>query len=124
MKKIVLCSFLGVAMAMAAAGADVTGKWSGTISPDGRDSSSAYAILKQTGTTITGSAGPSDSEQWPELKGSIKGDKVTVQVTSASNGTTYKCELVLQGDHLKGDVSSTSTDGQATKGKMDLARVK
>ena len=101
------------ALAMSAVAADLTGKWSGTFTPEGRDASPAYAILKQTGATLTGSAGPSENEQWPELKGTVKGAKVTMEVKSASNGMVYKCDMVLEGDHLKGDVAATSSEGQA-----------
>jgi opacity protein-like surface antigen len=124
MKKILLCLCLAAMMAMAAAAADVSGKWSGTFTPEGRDASSAFAVLKQSGTTVTGSAGPSENEQWPDLKGTIKGDKVVVEVKSASDGAVYKCDLVLAGDRLKGDVSATSSDGRTLKAKMDIARVK
>jgi opacity protein-like surface antigen len=126
MKKMLLCSYLVVAMALAAAAADVTGKWSGSFTPEGGQPGTAYAILKQSGTALTGSAGPDESQQWPDLKGTIHGDKVTVEVKSTSDGTVYKCDLVLEGDHLKGDVSATAGGGggQALKAKMDLARVK
>jgi hypothetical protein len=111
-------------MAMAAAAADVSGKWSGTFTPEGRDASSAYAILKQTGAALTGSAGPSEGIQWPGLTGSIQGSKVTIEVKSAEDGTVYKCVLVLTGDHLKGDVAASGADGRAVKATMDLTRVK
>lgn len=124
MKKIFLCSVLGAVMAMAAAAADVSGKWSGTFTREGRDASSAYAVLKQTGATLSGSAGPSEGNQWPGLKGTIQGDKVTIEVKSSDDGVVYKCVLVLAGDHLKGDVAASGSDGQAVKAKMDLARVK
>jgi len=124
MKKIVLCSVLGALMAMAAAAADVSGKWSGTFTPEGGDASSAYTVLKQAGTAVTGSAGPSEGNQWPGLKGSIQGNKVTIEVKSTDDGAVYKCVLVLEGDHLKGDVSASGADGRAVKATMDLARVK
>lgn len=124
MKKILVCSFLIAAMALAAAAADVNGKWSGSFTPEGGQAGTAFAILKQSGTAVTGSAGPDENQQWPDLKGTIRGDKVTVEVKSTSDGTVYKCDLVLAGDHLKGDVSATSSGGQALKAKMDLARVK
>lgn len=124
MKKILVCSFLSVAMALVAAAADVSGKWSGSLTPEGGQSNGAFAVLKQSGSTITGTAGPDEGQQWPDLKGTIRGDKVTVEVKSPEDGTVYKCDLVLMGDHLKGEVSATGSGGQAMKGTMDLARVK
>src|SRR3954463_12015021 len=98
MKKLLFCSVLAATMAMAAAAADLSGKWSGTITPEGQNASPAYAVFKQTGAAITGTAGPSEDNQWPGLKGTVKGDKVSVEVKSAEKGTVYKCELVLAGD--------------------------
>ncbi|SPF50277.1 conserved exported hypothetical protein [Candidatus Sulfopaludibacter sp. SbA4] len=124
MKKILVCSFLTAAMALVAAAADVTGKWSGSFVPEGQQPGTAFAVLKQSGTAVTGTAGPDESQQWPGLTGSIKGDKVLVEVKSPEDGTVYKCDLTLVGDHLKGDVSATAGNGQSLKAKMDLARVK
>jgi len=124
MKKILVCSILVAAMALVAAAADVSGKWSGSISHEGGQANTAFAILKQSGTAITGSAGPDEGQQWPDLKGTIRGDKVTVEVKSPEDGTVYKCDLVLVGDHLTGEVNATSSGSQTMKGKMDIARVK
>jgi hypothetical protein len=45
-------------------------------------------------------------------------------VKSTADGTLFKCDLVLSGEHLKGDVALTRTDGETRKAKMDLTRVK
>ena len=124
MKKILVCSFLVAGMALVAMAADISGKWSGSIVPEGGQPGTAYAILKQSGSAITGSAGPDENQQWQGLKGSIAGNKVTVEVKSPDDGTVYKCDLMLDGDHLKGDVNATSGEGHALKAKMDLMRVK
>ncbi|HEY2012847.1 MAG TPA: hypothetical protein VGH38_05065 [Bryobacteraceae bacterium] len=124
MNKVLVCSLLAAAMALTAAAADVTGKWTGSFTPEGGEAQSAYAVLKQAGTIVTGTAGPNEGDQWPDLKGTIRGDKVTLEVKSAEDGSVYKCDLVLAGDHLKGDVTAKRSDGQEQKAKMDLARVK
>ena len=124
MKKILVCSFLMAAMALTALAADVSGKWSGSFVPESGQSGTAYAILKQAGTALSGSAGPDENQQWPGLTGKIAGTKVTIQVKSAEDGMVYNCDLVLEGDHLKGDVTATAGNGQALKAKMDLTRVK
>jgi hypothetical protein len=67
MKSTVLLLFLSVALACAATAADISGKWSGTFVAENGDSGSAYVILKQSGSTITGSGGPDANEQWPAL---------------------------------------------------------
>jgi hypothetical protein len=123
MKTIFLCLFLSIALAFTAVAADIGGKWTGSFTPETGDNGSAYLILKQSGTTITGSGGPGASEQWPGLQGTISGNNVSFQVKSPSDGTVYKCTLVLEGDHLKGDVVFTTPEGQSAKGRLDLARV-
>ena len=123
MKAIVLCCVLCVALALTAAAADVSGKWTGSFLPDNGDAGSAYLILKQAGANLTGTGGPDANDQWPGLEGKVDGNNVTFQVNSTADGTVFKCTLVLQGDHLKGDVVFTSGDGQSGKGKLDLTRV-
>jgi hypothetical protein len=123
MKTILLCLFLSVALAFTATAADLTGKWTGSFTPESGDGGTAYLILKQTGTTITGSGGPDANDQWPGLQGTVSGNSVSFQVKSPSDGTVYKCELMLDGDHLKGDVLFTPADGQSAKAKLDLTRV-
>jgi hypothetical protein len=123
MKTILLCLFLCAALPFAAAAADVSGKWSGSFTQENGDGGSAYVILKQSGATITGSGGPDANDQWPGLEGTIDGNKVTFQVKSTDDGTVYKSTLVLDGDHLKGDVVFTTADGQSGKATLDLTRV-
>jgi len=124
MKKILVCLMLAGAMAIMAAAADVSGKWSGSFTPDSGEGHTAFVVLKQSGTNITGSAGPAADQQWTDLKGTIRGDKVTLEVKSPEDGMVYKCDLVLAGDHLKGDVTATGSGGETMKGKMDVTRVK
>jgi hypothetical protein len=123
MKTILLSLVLCVALPLVAAAADVSGKWSGSFTPENGDGGSAYVILKQTGSTITGSGGPDANDQWPGLEGTIDGNKLTFQVKSTEDGTVYKGTLVLNGDHLKGDVVFTAGDGQSGKATLDLTRV-
>ena len=64
--RVLSCILLLLALAMTAAAADVTGKWSGTLAMIGADGkpeapNSAYMIVKQSGSTLTGSGGPDES---------------------------------------------------------------
>jgi len=126
--KLFLFLLLAAALVLSAADANVTGKWSGTFSltrPDGtNDDGTAYAVLKQNGSQITGTAGPDEEHQWPVEKGSVSGSKVTFEVKSTEDGTLFKCDLTLDGDHLRGPISATSADGQTMPAKVDFARVK
>ncbi len=112
--------------APAAAAADVSGKWSGTFTVTGPNNSgdgSAFVILKQAGSDITGSVGPDENQQWPLAKGKVGGKTLTCEVTSP-DGLVFKLSLTLDSDHLKGDLTVTASNGENMKGKMDLTRVK
>jgi hypothetical protein len=114
-------ALLFVALAAYAAAADVTGTWSGTFVPEGGDSSTAYLVIKQSGTAITGTAGPDASTQWNIQAGKIEGNKVTIEVKDSDSGTVYKCSMVLNGTKMTGDVEASS-GGQIQKGKIDISK--
>jgi len=124
--KTLACFLLLLGLALSAAAADITGNWSGTFNMTRSDGESnegeALLVLKQNGSEITGSVGPNESERIPIAKGKIEGDKITLE-TAGGEGPAIKFELVLEGDHIKGDASG-SHDGQTMKAKLDVTRVK
>jgi hypothetical protein len=120
--KTLVCSLLFALCAITALAADVTGKWTGTFTPDGGEPQPATIILKQSGTTLTGSGGPDESQQWPIEGGKVDGNRVTGSVKSP-DGAVYTIDVTLDGDHLKGSISA-DMGGQTMKGKMDVARAK
>ena len=125
--KALSCIFLLLALVMTAAAADVTGKWTGTITVPEADGQAgqhdgAYVVLKQSGATITGSGGPSESDQWPISDGKIVEDKITGSVTNP-DGVVYKLALTVNGDRITGEVTMTQ-EGQSVKAKLDLTRAK
>jgi hypothetical protein len=117
-----VCTLLFSLFALTALAADATGKWSGTFAPEGDNPSGAFVVLKQTGTTLTGTAGPDESQQWPIKNGKITGNKITGEVASPE-GMVFKLDLTLEGDKIKGDVNATR-DGQPMKATVDLTRQK
>ncbi len=123
MKKTVICLLAAFALAAIALAADATGKWSGSFSmAGGGESRTAYAILKQAGTTLTGTAGPSSDEQWPIENGKVEGNKITFAV-SAPDGGVYRVQLTVEGDKANGDLTAVIGD-QTVKGTIGLSRVK
>ena len=121
MKKLICCFVLSAIALLA----DVTGKWTGTFThSEGGDSKSdtAYASLKQTGNEITGTAGPSAEQQFQIKKGSIAGNKITLEI-QADEGS-FKLSLTVDGDHMIGDVEGQGPDGQKMLAKLDLKREK
>lgn len=124
--KIFLCLFALAALALAVpADVDVSGKWTGSFvrtGPEGNgDTSPALLVLKQTGGEITGTAGPNDGEQFPLKKGSISGDKVTIEIQHENQ--SIRLELVVAGEKMKGEIQM-SRDGQTRTGKLEVERAK
>jgi hypothetical protein len=119
------CALLLVAAASFAADVNVAGKWSGSFVMDNGDGqthdSTALLILKQDGSAITGTLGPNEDQQFPIQKGKVEGDKITLEVQT--DGPLVRFELVLSGDHLKGDAHA-SADGRNLSAKLDTTRAK
>lgn len=120
----ILCILLLGALALSAVpDTNVTGKWTGNfkvIEPEG-EAGTAYLMLTQTGSEISGTVGPDEGEQHTITKGKIEGDKVTLLVEE--DGRTIKFDLVAAADRITGDVN-ISHDGQTRKAKLDVTRSK
>jgi hypothetical protein len=121
-----LCFLMLTALTgLAVVDANVTGKWSGSFNTTGPNGeareSTAVLLLKQTGPDITGTAGPTEDEQFAIQKGKIEGDKVTLEVDH--DGHTMKFDLVMTADRLTGE-AKVSRDGGDLKAKIDVTRAK
>ena len=121
--KLLAALALVLALTLSGSAADVTGTWSGSLKvtgPDGQaHDDTIHMVLKQDGTKLTGTAGPSADQQMPIDKGAVDGSKITMEV--AAGPAVFKFELALDADHIKGDV--TLTGGPETmKGKVDATR--
>jgi autotransporter translocation and assembly factor TamB len=121
-----LCFLVLAALAgLVLADVDVTGKWSGSFNatnPNGETKeSTAVLVLKQSGTDITGTAGPTEDEQFAIQKGKIDGDKITLEVDH--DGHTMTLNLVLAAGRITGE-AQMSRDGQTMKAKIDVSRAK
>ncbi len=114
MRLITLC-LLAAATSLAA---DSTGKWSGTIQVPDR-TVPAYLVLKQEGTTLTGTAGPSAENQNPIRNGKVEDGKLSFEAPAGN--ATMKFVLEQKGDELAGDVTR-DRDGQTETAKIQLKR--
>ena len=114
---------LMLVLTLSAIAADVTGTWSGSLKvsgPDGQvQDDTIHMVLKQDGAKLTGTAGPNADQQLPIGKGAVDGSKVTMEVAAGQG--TFKFELALDAEHLKGDVT-LSAGPQTLKAKMDATR--
>ena len=106
------------------AASDLSGKWSGSFLqtlPDGqKKDSQAFMDLKQSGTEITGTAGPSQSQQWEIRKGKVAGDKITFEI-QGDDQPVISFELTLVDGHLKGEARA-ERDGKTMSAMLDLQR--
>jgi hypothetical protein len=113
-----------IAMWLPAAGAmaaDFTGRWSGSFTDsDTGKTSPIYCILKEDGSTLTGSAGPSESHQMPITGGKIEGDHLTFAVRMAGGTITF--DLTNDGGELKGPMH-ISDDGHTANARVVLKRI-
>jgi hypothetical protein len=107
---LVALAALIVALVSSPVAADITGKWDGTIkatAPDGTPrEDSALLILTQKDKAITGTVGGNEGDQHPIVSGAIEGNKVTILAKNANNDREYKLELTVEGDEMKGKLSS------------------
>ena len=85
--------------------------------------STAVLMLKQTGTDITGTVGPSEDAQFAIQKGKIEGDKITLEADHEGHTMTAFVDLALAAGAFSGDVSM-SVEGQTAKAKIEVTRGK
>ena len=126
MRKLLYFLLAGVfAAGSALADTNVSGTWTGSFHAIGADGeareSTAVLMLKQSGSEITGTAGPNENEQHLAVKGKIEGDKITLG--AEDEGRTVHFDLVLAADRITGDMTMIHS-GQTAKARIDVRRAK
>ena len=122
-------AFLIAASALAAFQAkpvDLTGVWTGTLTPSTGEQGTAHVVLKQTGTDLAGTAGPGADRQVPIAKGKVTTVKDVTSVTfeaTQPNGVVLAFDLKLVDGRLKGNVVLTR-DGEKRDATLDVGRAK
>ena len=116
--KLILLSILVAAGLLAA---DATGKWTGTLTPDGEGSGPAVLVLKQDGANLTGTAGPDDSGRHTILNGKAENGKLTFDLEMGSG--LAKFTLLQEGEEIKGDVK-LERDGETLGATLAVKRAK
>jgi hypothetical protein len=123
--KLLLCLiFVALASLPAAADVNVTGNWTGTftaVGPNGETKdSTALLVLKQEGNKITGTAGPNEQERYQIVKGSIEGNKISLDLNEEDH--TVHFDLTLADDRITGEANATTPDGRQLHAKLDVKR--
>jgi len=126
MKRLTFCLLAVFALAgLALADTNVTGRWTGTfamIGPNGEtNDGEALLVLKQTGSDISGTVGPNEGEQHQITKGTIEGDKITLE--SADGAIVIHFALVVKEDRITGDAHA-ERDGRKMQAKLDVKKQK
>ena len=103
-----------------AAALDFSGKWSGS-SPDQDSVGSMYAVLKQEGATLTGSAGPTEAKQFEITTGKVDGAHVVFEVKMG--GGTIHFDLTGTASELSGTMQLFEDDGHTANAHIVLKRI-
>jgi len=121
--KILVLTLLLIVCAWPAATTDLSGKWTGTINVVENGEAKTVPvllILKQDGTKLTGSGGTSEDDQHAIIKGSVEGDKVTIEAVGGDNESEhYFLDLTIDGDQMTGDIRK----GDSDRMKMSVKRM-
>ena len=112
--------FIALAAVMLTA-ADATGTWTGTLTPAGGENRTlpAHLVLKQDGSTLTGTAGPDAGEQHPIRNGKAENDTLTFELPNDTTVMTFT--LKLDGDAMTGDVVR-ERDGEKQTATLSVKR--
>ena len=117
----ILIAFLLSAFCLLAG--DVSGKWSGTMKPNGEENAGpAFLVLKQEGAELKGSAGPNESQQHPIESGKVEGDRIRFEIKVGEKGT-ISFDLKLDGDQISGDLKMVR-DAESRTATLSVQRVK
>ncbi|HEV2134057.1 MAG TPA: hypothetical protein VGR47_07320 [Terracidiphilus sp.] len=125
MKRLMLCAFAMVAMALTvttARAADVTGSWTGDVAaPDGSNFQLTFN-LKQDGDKLTGTVLGPQGDAMDISNGKVDGNKISFDVSF--NGMTINHEGTVNdaGDEI--EMTTKSDSGDFPGGKMTLKRAK
>jgi len=119
--------WLFLCLPLIVAAGDVSGKWTGSIEvADNAGGSSittpVRAEFRQTANLVSGKIGRREDEQAEPIRnGKVEGTKISFEVSSVETTSAMKFNLVLEGDHLEGEMKGTVDSGEIV-GKVRLTR--
>lgn len=93
---------LWLLLAVFAWGAGVDGKWTGQLTLDTGQIVPASVHLKQEGSAVTGTQGPSEEKQFPLTKGRIEGEQIIIEAQPGP--AVLRLSMKRDGDKLTGEV--------------------
>ena len=106
---------------------DISGTWLGSIEvADNAGGSSVNtpvrAQFEQKANLVSGKIGRREDEQAESIRnGKVEGTKISFEVSSVETTSAMKFNLVLDGNHLEGEMKGTVDSGEIV-GKVRLTR--
>jgi hypothetical protein len=80
-----------------------------------------YAVLLQTGAKLTGSAGPTETKQFPITTGTVEGKHLIFEVHMG--GGTIRFDVNEAEADLRGTMTLSEDDGHVASANVILKRV-
>ena len=120
-----VCLFLFLPMLLGAG--DVSGRWSGSIEvADNAGGTSittpVRAEFHQKSNLVSGKIGRPEDEKAETIRnGKVEGTKISFEVSSVETTSAMHFNLVLEGDHLEGEMKGSVDSGEIV-GKVRLTR--
>jgi len=110
-------------LALVMSGADVSGKWSGTIDVEDAGSSTEVQVeLLQKSDTVSGKVARAGGGDEGEIRnGKVDGQKISFELVSSYSTTPFKFTLTLVNDRLEGEMKGSMDQGEIV-GKVKLSR--
>lgn len=110
-------------LALVLSGADVSGKWSGTIDVEDAGSSTEVQVeLVQKADTVSGKIGRTGGGDEGVIRnGKVDGQKISFEVVSGQSSSPFKFTLTLVNDRLEGEMKGSMDEGEIV-GKVKLSR--
>jgi hypothetical protein len=94
--------------------ADVTGAWAAQLRGQEGGTGAVRIVLKQTGDQISGTAGPSEKQNPPQIyDGKLEGNHLTFAADDSDDSglkLTYHFDFTVSGDHMQGKAYGRSGD--------------
>ena len=121
-----LCLLIWLPLVLGAS-AEISGTWLGSIEvADTAGGSSVTtpvrAEFEQKANLVSGKIGRREDEQAESIRnGKVEGSKISFEVSSVETTSAMKFNLVLNGDHLEGEMKGTVDSGEIV-GKVMLTR--
>ena len=106
---------------------DLSGAWTGTLTPTGESGGPAHIVLTHKGAEVTGTCGSAADRQTGTANGKVTTAKGVTSVTldcALKSGVIMKFDLKVVDGRLKGNVALELEGQKRGEGTLDVGRAK